>query len=454
MLASFDVIAQSIAHENRSPNLGDVLVKHGGSQYLLRMKAVGSTLEITYPEIGRNDVITFPVYDDEISGFRSSFIDLPIEYLHHYDYINPRAIGNNLRKMVEEFHKKLPQLHISLGWIDSSQGNQAKVKVFDGQHKAAAQILLGARTLPVRVFIDPDTNLLLTANTNAATTLRQVAFDKSVQRSLGSSLLSNRINRYREELGIEPGDENFSELDLVNHFKGEGKEMRRYIVDRVRDSITTHHENKLRDYIEYGGKSGDKPLSYSTIEKTFYQFFISNEVLITPFNYKFEGGTNPRQLEIDQVVRLMNIIADQIYIGQFDPTRGIRRIENDVQQGQDISEPRLRAFRMAKEEIIHNWLRLVRQIVYQYFITTGKPIDEGKLFQDEIPEACWQNIENFIDALKHLPLWVNKDLSISAFGAKQNNAYWHSIFKTGETPDGAVVMLEGLDLLEMIKGDE
>ena len=207
MLASFDVIAQSIAHENRSPNLGDVLVKHGGSQYLLRMKAVGSTLEITYPEIGRNDVITFPVYDDEISGFRSSFIDLPIEYLHHDDYINPRAIGNNLRKMVEEFHKKLPQLHISLGWIDSSQGNQAKVKVFDGQHKAAAQILLGARTLPVRVFIDPDTNLLLTANTNAATTLRQVAFDKSVQRSLGSSLLSNRINRYREELGIEPGDE-------------------------------------------------------------------------------------------------------------------------------------------------------------------------------------------------------------------------------------------------------
>ena len=119
MLASFDVIAQSIAHENRSPNLGDVLVKHGGSQYLLRMKAVGSTLEITYPEIGRNDVITFPVYDDEISGFRSSFIDLPIEYLHHDDYINPRAIGNNLRKMVEEFHKKLPQLHISLGLIDN-----------------------------------------------------------------------------------------------------------------------------------------------------------------------------------------------------------------------------------------------------------------------------------------------------------------------------------------------
>ena len=109
---------------------------------------------------------------------------------------------------------------------------------------------------------------------------------------------------------------------------------------------------------------------------------------------------------------------------------------------------------MAKEEIIYNWLRLVRQIVYQYFITTGKPIDEQRLFQYEIPEACWQNIENFVDALKNLALWVNRDLSISAFGAKQNNAYWHSVFETGESPDGAPVMPEGLNLLEMIKGKD
>ena len=453
VLASFDAIAQSIAQDNRSPNLGDVLVHYGGSKYNLPLKVLGNSLETTFAEVGQADIMTFPVHDDEISGFRSSFINLPIEYLHHDGYINPRAIGSNLRKLVEEFHKKLPQLHVSLGWINTSEGSEARIQIFDGQHKAAAQVLLGARSLPVRVFIDPDTNVLLTANTNAGTTLRQVAFDKSVQRSLGSSLLSNRIDRYREETGIALDDENFSELDLVNHFKGEGREMRRYVIDRVRDSITTHWQNGLRDYIEYGGRSADKPLSYSTVEKTFYQFFIGSEVLTTPFNFKFEEGTNPRQLEIDQIVRLMNIIADQIYVGQFDPTRGVRRIENDVQKGQDVAEPHLRAFRMAKEEIIHNWLRLVRQIVYQYFITTGKPIDERKLFQYEIPEACWQTIENFIDALKRLPLWINKDLSISAFGGKQNNAYWQSVFETGKTPNGAVVMSQGgLDLLEMIKG--
>ena len=150
MLASFDVIAQSIAQDNRSPNLGDVLVRYGGSQHNLPVKLLGNSLETTFAEVGRTGIMTFQVHDDEISGFRSAFINLPIEYLHHDDYINPRTIGSNLRKLVEEFHKKLPQLHVSLGWINTSEGGESRVQIFDGQHKAAAQVLLGVRSLPVR----------------------------------------------------------------------------------------------------------------------------------------------------------------------------------------------------------------------------------------------------------------------------------------------------------------
>ena len=140
----------------------------------------------------------------------------------------------------------------------------------------------------------------------------------------------------------------------MNHFKGEGKEMKRYVIDRVRDNVTTHPDNKLRDYIESGGRGTQRPLSYSTVEKTFYSFFIYGDLLTTAFNYKFEEGENPRQLEIDQLVRLMNIIAEKIYVGKFDHSRGASRVENDIIKGKDVPEPHLRAFRMAKEEVIHN----------------------------------------------------------------------------------------------------
>jgi len=72
-------------------------------------------------------------------------------------------------------------------------------------------VLLGVRALPIRVFVDPDPDLLLTTNTNAGTALRQVAFDKSVQRRLGKSSFNDRLERYRKEKGLTEHDESMSE---------------------------------------------------------------------------------------------------------------------------------------------------------------------------------------------------------------------------------------------------
>jgi hypothetical protein len=77
---------------------------------------------------------------------------------------------------------------VGLAWWAPEDDGAGPVKVFDGQHKAAAQILLGARELPVRVFVEPDVNVLLQANTNAGGKLRQVAFDVAVMRHLERAL--------------------------------------------------------------------------------------------------------------------------------------------------------------------------------------------------------------------------------------------------------------------------
>lgn len=91
---------------------------------------------------------------------------MPIEYLHHDQRINPRSIYLNIGKLVEEFYQKRPQLHIPLAWM-KSENNKSEIFIFDGQHKAAAQIMLGVRSLPVRVFVDVDADVLITTNFNA-----------------------------------------------------------------------------------------------------------------------------------------------------------------------------------------------------------------------------------------------------------------------------------------------
>jgi hypothetical protein len=410
------------------------------------------SVSFSFSEIGRNEIHKVPLYRDDLSGLLYFFAKLPIEYLFHDDRINPRSVGGSLNGLIDEFHKKRPQLQVSLGWtvIDGDHGN-AKVKVFDGQHKATAQVLLGVREVPLRIFLNPNLDVLLSANTNAGTTLRQIAFDKSVQRHLGSALFWDRLDRYKKDRGLLPDDDSFSEKDLVNHFKGEWREMRRYILDEVRDSITHHPTNKLKDYIDFAGKGGERPLSYSSLEKTFYSFFIFGDALETPLNYGVESNENPRELEKEQILQLMNTIAEKIYVGRFDPARGTARIENQIQKGGDVPEPHLIAYRLSREEILYSWLRFVRQIIQNYFIMTGKPIQEQKLFQYRFPEPLWDNIENFLGNLIKMPLWVNRDLSLSVFGGKQNYEYWQKIFESGKTPQGQTVLPSGINLMKMIQ---
>jgi hypothetical protein len=450
VLHRFSQLKKDLEAENRSPNLGDLLMKAGGGNHKLGFKLTGKTLTYSLGALGDNTLYAVPVYEDDLSGFRYFFARMPIQYLAHDHHINPRSIGANISKLVEEFHQKRPQLHVSLGWMKSDEGLSA-IHVFDGQHKAAAQIMLGVRSLPVRVFIDPDPDTLITTNTNAGTTLKQVAFDKSIQRHLGSALYQDRIERFQKENGRADDDLGFSERDLVNHFKGQSREIKRFILDALRNGVTSDPENKLMDFIDLGGRGKERPLSYSTIEKTFYSFFVYQEVLGTPISYRMEEGENPRDLERRQILRLMNLIAQEIYSDKFDPEIGTDKIESSLQKGKDYPHAHLRAFRMSKEEIVYNWLSYVGQIARQYFIMLGKPDPQERLFQYPFPEQVWDNIGKFLRSLVALPLWVNRDLSETVFGGKQGNNFWKTVFETGRTPQGMHVLAQPLNLIEMIK---
>jgi len=448
ILARFKKIQNECLKENRSANLADILNQYNGSKFDLHFiyEEKERVVKYSFSEIGDNKIYTERVYIDKLSGFMYFFAELPIEYLFHDDKINPRPIGMNVSKLVKEFSIKRPQLHISLGWINTNSSD-LKIKIFDGQHKAVAQILLGVKNLPVRVFLNPDLEILLATNTNAGTTLRQVAFDKSVQRHLGNAIYIDKVKKYQQERNLSSDDYNFSERDLVNYFKGESREMKRYILDSVRDGITYHQDNKLKDFIDFGGRGRDKPLSYSTMEKTFYSFFIYQDTLNTPINLKLEEGENPRQIEREQIVNLMNIITEELFISKFNPDIASNMIESKIRKGELIPEDHLIACRISKEEIIYNWLKYIEQIIILHF--GGKTIQNNKLFHKRFPEPLWDKIKTFIKNLRELPLWINKELSSTVFGGKQNNEYWQIIFETGKTPQGFQVLAKPIDLIEM-----
>ena len=443
ILAKLEDIKASMP-KNEQATLQDVLKRYDGGKYDFKFKKQDGKIIYSFDKMD-TEIKESPIYIDNLSGEESAFIEVPIEYLHHDKLINPRGINNSISLLIKEFYKKNPQLHLSLARIDDG-----KIKVFDGQHKAVAQIMLGTRKMALRLFLNPDVERLIETNTNAGSKLKQIAFDKSIIRQLHSTLLNQKIIEYQEGHNLPTDDYSFSEYDLVEYFKGEKSDVKKYIINSQKDNITRN--SRLTDYIDFEGKSKEKPLSYSTFEKTFLATFINSKTILnTPLSYK--DDENPRVLESVQLIRLCNILADEIYIGKYSIDVGINKIEQRLinKQDKDITDDHLIAYRISKEDIMINWIRLIEKIIKSYFFTNGIDFDEGNLFQNKFEERLWTNIENFIRNFISLPVWKNRELAKTIFSGKNNWDYWATIFRTGKTEDEIPVLAQPINYQEMLK---
>lgn len=443
-----DITFQS---EGKSASLKHVLTSFGGSKYDFPHKIEDGKLSYSFSEFGNNDIYKSTIFTDNLSKIKTCFVEMPIEYIHHDELINPRGINSSISKLIKEFAKENPQLHMCLARIDNG-----KIKVFDGQHKAVAQILLGTKKILLRVFIDSDVDVLTETNTNAGSVLRQIAFDKSIMRQLNNTLYLEKIKQYQNEHQLKSDDFSFSEQKIVDYFKGDNANIKKYIIDNLKHSITEAPENKLKDFLDREGKAKDLPISYSAFDKTFLTFFVDNKkILSTPINFKSDEGMNPRELEISQIIKLLNILADEIYVNKFSPEIGIYRIEDKIikEQDDDITDDHLIAYRMSKEEIMYNWLLFLKAVIKNYFGNMGKFYDENSLFQQEVDVQLWSNIRNFIINLRELPLWKDRSKASTAFAGKKNYDYWKIIFNTGSTQDGVPILAKPLNYVEMIKSE-
>lgn len=451
-MARYERIKNTYADQGPNrPNLGDFLNEFGGARGHLRFRLSEDHSYLDYSLEGDSEVIRVPVYRDNLAKMDYTFLVLPLEYLYHDNRINPRAVGERVRQLIEEFMSGRPQLHISLAWA-SIEGEYLRPMIFDGQHKIVAQILLGVRKFPIRLFLDPNLDVLLEANTRAGTILRQVAFDRSVQRYLGSQIYWEKVDEFRRSTGRSEDDLDFTEQDLVKFFRGQYREVKRYILDDVRTTVIHSPDNKLRDYIEYSGKATEKPISYSTIEKTFFSLFIHKEPMNIPLSYRLEVGENPRQLEKNQLVKLMNIFAEEIFENKYDFEIGTYRIEERIRKGEDIRDDHLRAVRMAREEVLYNILRYVRDCIKRFYLMQGLSVEEEDLFQQKFPELLWEHLRKLVRNFAGLPVWINRSETISSavFGGKQPYDFWKRIFETGSTPSGVKVLTEGVNLDKLL----
>lgn len=448
-LSLLQEIIKAAETKNEVPSLKHVLTANGGSKYVFRYTIENNQLVYSFDDAGITTVKRTEIFFDALSNEKTAFVSVPIEYLYHDETINPRGINSSISLLIKEFHKPNPQLHLSLARIDDG-----KIKIFDGQHKAVAQIMLGVNNIVVRLFIEPNVDRLIETNTIAGSKLKQIAFDKAIVRQLHDTLYAERLRKYQKDHSLNEDDFSFSEQNLVDHFKGERGNVKVYIINSQKNAITRNPENKLQFYINFEGRKTTLPLSYSTFEKTLLSSFVNAKTILNkPINYKMDEGQNPRMLEKEQLVLLCNIIADVLLIDKFNDEVGTNKIENKIATGtgNTITDDHLIACRLFKEEIMYNWIQYIKLLVKNHFAYTGAMYDDENLFQQKLPNQLWENIKTFLENLRDLPIWRDRSMSVTIFGGKNNYDFWKTAFSTGQTPDGTQVLATPINVAEMIQ---
>ena len=146
----------------------------------------------------------------------------------------------------------------------------------------------------------------------------------------------------------------------------------------------------------------------------------------------------------------MSIFAEIFFIGGWDPEVTGRKLEDRVLKGEPIPPPHLRAWRIAREEVLANILTWVKLAITNYYAFNQEMVDSEKIMHERFPEKLWSTIEIALRNIGDLPCWIDTRLAQTIFGGKPNRDFWRKIFKDGVSPTGIRVLAQGLDLKSLI----
>ncbi len=398
--------------------------------------------------------------DPSNDSYKCFFALLPIDIIYHDAELNPRKIVD-IDKLIDEFFKKNPQLHVALCRMHfEEKGGKNKVLLFDGQHKAAAQILLGRRQIFCRVFINPDKDKLKEVNRRAHKELRQIEFFKSVLDTLGEDIFSVKFKEYLEN----PETKVKSEKAFITSIEAEERpEMERnlyhYLKTRVRDF--TEPKNRFFDYVEMEkARSRILPISYDSVEKTFFRWFIDatpcEAEILEREEYSYE-----RDIEASNLVKLMNLFAEKTLEQKFDKNIGAYKIEEQIRKGNIIPDEHLRAFRLYRPAAFIVWCEFLKEAIATYLILNRKITNDMKMEKKKgrgtkilwakLDDNDWSAIGKMIDKIIGHKIWIDRGETISNAFGQTRPEFFKRFLENGEI-EGKRLIDQPIDIKFLLSG--
>ncbi|HPS89633.1 MAG TPA: hypothetical protein PLC35_06645, partial [Methanosarcina vacuolata] len=350
------------------------------------------------------DIREFDLMHDQILKVDYFYGRVPVKWLENDDQegLQPRVIDYKRLITIRDHLKDHPQLAPSIGRLVVN-----RLKLFDGQHKLAGQVLNNLNELDVKVYISPDNaerakklfDDLMITNLEAHSKLKQIPFYTSTLLDRLSVIYKDLLDEF---VASKPPDSH-TESNFIHFLVVEKQYKKTAAKEMLRGAIknTALDYSELSKFVAEASKDANYPITIELLNKTLFPAALYLEPSIS----KFTSSGDHRNSETENFKELSKLIVQESFLNNWVPNV----------KGKTLTNVQLKARRIWHKGSVLTWAPYLKSILYFALQTMTneerdkilyRPIIEDR--QKEIVGKClgrlfnhtmWDEPEGEIDSL-------------------------------------------------------
>ena len=353
-----------------------------------------------------------PLYNQRINNQDNYYFfhEVETKFIENDELIQLRPLKRKLFPLIFNL-KEAVQLLPSLGRLDEKTQT---VKIFDGQHKAVAQIIGNNKEyISCLIFVRPKIDALRLVIYQAHTDFVQEKYMKSHIDAKLADIYQQRIDAYRESVG-DPNAA-YSEATIL---RGESKAKRRqFILSSIKDEIGKRTSFIKNFAAQDKNEQKTKPILWQSLDRIISTFCNLEAVSDTS-----ESEENYREDEIENVHFILSQIEEHSIKGKWEPTN-------------PESKTHIVARTYYYRTAFNNWIKILEEAMRYAFDQMKSKKTEGALcYRKPFDTITKQRFGQIIEKLFNHPVWVketrqveiaesNKDAGVGELFAKEELNY-------------------------------
>ncbi|RZA02870.1 MAG: chromosome partitioning protein ParB [Sphingobacteriaceae bacterium] len=336
----------------------------------------------------------FDLLEDNILGVKYFYGRIPIKWLENDDQegLQPRVIDYKRLIALRDHLKGHPQLAPSIARVINN-----KLKLFDGQHKLAAQVLNGNMEVDIKAYISPIDAVktkklfddLMITNLDAHSKHKQIPF-------YTSTLLDRLSVIYKEMLdeftAVKPV-ETHSEANFINYLVSDKKQSRGSAKEMLKSTIqvTALDLSAIKDFTAVASKDASFPLSIDLLKKAVF----SNTLYLEPSTANFKSIGDFRDTEMENFKDLSALIVKHGCLNDWAANT----------RGKSLTNLELKSRRIWHKGSVLTWAPYLRSVLgYGCDFVTAED-REKLLYRRILDDNQKSRIETCLKRLFNHPMW-------------------------------------------------